>query len=458
MKLIKLILVIILFATPCYAEDMQLASVLSGVLSGGGAVCNPTTDYVGDKTTHSGGNTDVTSDQISVYSYQAQETICSSGSIGYPYLAHQSTSTETAKLCFWTDSTSGTGDPNNESVIGCSTIISCTADGSGVPNCTNSHYVGGTIIKGQWVFVGIIGGSAGFHVYRDTTAGNTARVKTVAGSYANPPSVLSSGGWSDTASRQRSTFATIVPPSWTDSWDVYMNFEFGANNDVPTVATLTSGTIGGQGAWTISPTPLTSVTITTASQQNLYSPVQMAGVTYTDSSSTRGVSVDASVANEYMRYTWLDTTSTTTTVGISITPPDTLGDTTHYDALAAIGNILGNDFADIMVENGQMYLETQTNSNGNPDTGAKYTYTPGVQLDCLLTFVTGGPHTLAIYLHSTGQLVTGSPMTKTGTGSSNPNHFTFGRHSDWLVGEPSRIFMFDNVRIKYLTGGSITFP
>jgi hypothetical protein len=236
-----------------------------------------------------------------------------------------------------------------------------------------------------------------------------------------------------------------------DNYSMYADFENGNNNDVPTTTSLAAGTRSGNGVWAISPSPLTSWIISTDGQFDLPASLSIGGASYPDTASTRGIRIDASISNQRATYRFTGL-SDRASIGFFIKVPSTTGDGARYYALCHFNNISGTDGVGLMVTNGQMYLETSANPNGDPDTGSKYTYTADAVYWVTIQYKAGGPHSLAIYDSSWTKV---ADMTKAGTGSANPNNFYFGRHADWITGEPQRFFYYDNFIVDYLNG---TYP
>lgn len=95
--------------------------------------------------------------------------------------------------------------------------------------------------------------------------------------------------------------------------DVYLDMESGFDGSVVTAGILNAATHGSGGVWTTSPSPLTAMTVRTAYEQPLGSPVIADGVTYTDAGSTRSFAfrnyATASGIQEIATYTFTTPTN-----------------------------------------------------------------------------------------------------------------------------------------------------
>lgn len=158
---------------------------------------------------------------------------------------------------------------------------------------------------------------------------------------------------------------------------LYNNFENGSNGTQVTPAIMAASTAGGNGDWTCSTGSYQ--TISTAAQLSLSHPVTALGNQYTDSASTRGVAFAyAGSTGASCEYSWYSFAPTVATFEwVETTLPTNDGNT--YASMDPVGNLEGSDFASHMQFNGNLYLETEANPNGNPDIGSFFAYAPGVK-------------------------------------------------------------------------------
>jgi hypothetical protein len=185
-------------------------TTVSGRPCAGGAVagCTTSTDYAGDKTDYSASFTPSSVNVLYCISYQAITASCASGTWGKAFIAHDSTDTDNVKVCVYTDSTNGTGPPNNETKIACSGAFSCSTD-TPTPTCTNNANLGGTATKSSYYFVCHVSDATGFAYHRSTTGSHTMYTKLFTSGYTSPPDPLTATGWTETASRDKGIYVEI---------------------------------------------------------------------------------------------------------------------------------------------------------------------------------------------------------------------------------------------------------
>jgi hypothetical protein len=245
-----------------------------------------------------------------------------------------------------------------------------------------------------------------------------------------------------------------------------------ANGSQITATSLNAGTVcGGSATWTLG-TPSNSTLTSTAAAMSL--PVTTPTIcqaTYAAGAGTQGLEDNYNTpGGSGSLYSW-DSPSETASFGVFVYTAIPTSDTLYYPGIS-IGNTAGTDFADLMTQGGMMYLETQGNPNGNPDTGAKYGYTVnswyfvtigyGVSAHSLSIYacsgtVTGSPPTLSC--SGSWTIVAGSPMTKASIGSTSPpNHLSIGTGDTGNA----NYYLFDNLMVDFnghfplttqLTGG-----
>lgn len=172
------------------------------------AGCSTATDYLGDKTDYSASGSSTSNDTAYCISYQAVTASCASGTWGKPYVAHDGLSEDAIKMCVYTDSTKGTGAPNNETKIACSDEFTCNTD-CPTPTCTSGANLGGTATKDAYYFLCMIGSPGAFDYHRATSGTGTLYYKAIAGWYATPPATLTTGSWQTAANRPRGAYVEI---------------------------------------------------------------------------------------------------------------------------------------------------------------------------------------------------------------------------------------------------------
>lgn len=226
---------------------------------------------------------------------------------------------------------------------------------------------------------------------------------------------------------------------------LYADFENGSDGDMLTTTNLAAGTHGGNGVWTTSSSP-TRMTIETDAELSLHRSIAIGELTYNDSGSTRGISLDyLGTADQWVQYTFY-ATSPAASMGFFVKSPAT--DSAYYPLVFLAG---GSDYACLMFNNNQMYLEVIGNPNGDPDTGSKYTYSAGSWYYVTIKWLgtSGASMSLAIYETSTWTQV--ANMTKTATGTGVPNYIKINMGDNGASG----VFFIDDLKVDYVHG---TFP
>src|SRR5687768_12177529 len=97
--------------------------------------------------------------------------------------------------------------------------------------------------------------------------------------------------------------------------NLFLSMEAGNNTDAVTTALLNSATVGSGGAWSLNPSPLTALTVSTAFDGAvLPRTVSVAGTSYTGSGGTRGYAYSHLVDDNYAVYS-VTSNSQTVSVG-----------------------------------------------------------------------------------------------------------------------------------------------
>jgi hypothetical protein len=236
---------------------------------------------------------------------------------------------------------------------------------------------------------------------------------------------------------------------------VYWDGEASTNTTVFSTTIAAQGTHGGNGSWTVSGAQTAGFTVSTSCQNNLLTPVEAGAKSYVDSG-TRGVQFTMSTVgvagnpNTYYLYSWADTPwLTSASYGRWVKIPATTA-SDFYSHGNIIDN-LGSDFAGVMANNGQLYIETNGNPNGAPTVGSFYTYTANNWYWETIQFNTTGNHKLDVY-DSTGTLVSHQEKTSTATGYPIGFELGFGGDNNQTN---TGVFCFDNVFLDYVRGNMI---
>lgn len=232
----------------------------------------------------------------------------------------------------------------------------------------------------------------------------------------------------------------------------FSDFENSTDGTTLTSTIIANGTHCGNLVIAAHGATTTSMTVSTAAQKAQVTAKTACGTNYTDSGGTRGIKFNVGATTSfYYSLTWVST-SDNATAGFWVKTDIPTSDTGFY-AMGSIANGLGSDFASLMISNGLMYLETQANPNGSPDTGSKFSYTISTWYYITIQFkkyIDGTTkHSFNIYDTSAGLL---SAQTKAAQSSSPsaPNEFTLGRGGD--SGTPTASVWIDGLSLDYATG------
>jgi trimeric autotransporter adhesin len=221
------------------------------------------------------------------------------------------------------------------------------------------------------------------------------------------------------------------PPS------AYIDFEASTDGTIATTDILAASTHCGNGLWSLTPTTLTGLTISTDAQQLLPSPVTTCGTQYTDAGSTRGLRYDISQTNQYAAYTWL-TPSTSASAGFFF--KITVSDQNFYSVFGITAG--AGDYAVLHIQGGMMSLET---SSGVSD---PIPISPNVWYWITMQYNAGGTHYMQVYDTTTWSLL--GSVSRAATGNFAPEGIAIGRPGG-ETGYPLGYWYYDNIVIDYLT-------
>jgi Bacterial Ig-like domain (group 2) len=220
------------------------------------------------------------------------------------------------------------------------------------------------------------------------------------------------------------------PPS------AYIDFENSTDGTTIDTGILTASTHCGNGIWSLSTDPLIGMTISSAGQQHLPSPVTTCGTQYSDAAGTRGLQYDMSQTARRATYTW---SSTSNSVSVGFFFEITVGDTNFYTVFNIDG---GPDYAALNVHNGAMALETKSGSS------TAISISPNVWYWITIQYNAGGTHQMQVY-DPTNWTLLGSGS-GAATGNYQPTEIEIGRNGS-EPGFPSAYWYYDNIVIDYLT-------
>ncbi len=225
------------------------------------------------------------------------------------------------------------------------------------------------------------------------------------------------------------------PPS------MYLDFENSVDGTTITTDILAASTHCGNGLWSLTNNPITGMTISTAAQKQLHSPVTTCGQQYTDTTGTRGLRYDMSQTSRYAAYAW-STPSSSASVGFYFKIGVT--DTNYYSAFAIVAG--GGDYAVLHIRGGAIYIETWTGTTTPIPISQDAWYWVTMQYNA------GGTHHLQVY-ETVNWTLLGS-ASNAATGNYKPTGIEIGRTGS-ETGYPSTYWYYDNVVVDYLNG---TFP
>lgn len=222
------------------------------------------------------------------------------------------------------------------------------------------------------------------------------------------------------------------PPS------AYIDFENSADGTTITPGILAAGTHCGNGIWSLTTTPITGMTIATAGQKQLPSPVTTCGTQYTDTG-TRGLQYDISQTGRYAAYRW-STTSLSASVGFFY--KITVSDTNFYSVFNINGQS-GIDYTSLNIHDGAIYLEVASQVVSSP-----IGISPNTWYWVTMQYNAGGTHHLQVYDPTTWALI--GSLSNAATGNDPPISISMGRTGS-ESGFPSAYWYYDNIIVDYLT-------
>lgn len=225
--------------------------------------------------------------------------------------------------------------------------------------------------------------------------------------------------------------------------------ETGSNGDALSTTNAAASTTAGNGAWSGTPT---GWTISTTQNLAYTNPATVAGTSY-DGSGTRSYRYDfSSNASSSVMYTAVSTSQQATQCFRFRTDVMPTGGT--FASFNLIQNVVASDFVSMMLNDNQLYLETLTNTNGNPDVGSKYTWSANTTYSVCFQFNVGGPHKLWLWDSTCSNLLTYQEKAATPGATALPTRFTISR-SDAAGAFTGKMYI-DNDVINYK--GGVTTP
>ncbi|HVP43474.1 MAG TPA: hypothetical protein VMS96_08565 [Terriglobales bacterium] len=121
-----------------------------------------------------------------------------------------------------------------------------------------------------------------------------------------------------------------------------------------------------------------------------------------------------------------------------------------YASFGSLNSSDSVDFASAMYNNGQLYLETADNPNGNPDTGSKLSVSTSTPYKVGIQFVRNGAHTMWVWDAGCNLLSTQTKAAHPGV-TTYPTDFYYGRLGD-AGGTPTGSIYLGRVYMDYKTG------
>lgn len=192
MKRIPIILCILLFTVPCFANQIIIGKKKAA------ASCSVDTNELGTRT-QGGSNSYAGADKMECNLWAPD---CS-GKLYTAYLAHRETGTDYAKVCVYTDDGDSAPDAG-DSLLVCSGVITGNENEvwESAAMATNPSVSTGT---NYWVCM--IGEATAWN-YFYAASGLARKDITIAGAYTTPPSDLT-GSWNNSANYQISMYVTV---------------------------------------------------------------------------------------------------------------------------------------------------------------------------------------------------------------------------------------------------------
>jgi hypothetical protein len=327
------------------------------------------------------------------------------------------------------------------------------ADGSGYPAQISFEYDGSNLQLQAG------GSSFTSNVNLSLNAWHTVQLHLAGGT--NASFMVVDGGATNTFTENASDFAYLVLGSAAGNLDAmtyyignvhvncavgggpppsaYIDFESSTDGTTIDTGILAASTHCGNGIWSLTPSPITGMTISTDAQKELPSPVTTCGTQYGDAAGTRGLRYDVSQTSRYAAYNW-STTSSSASVGFFY--KITVSDTNYYSVFNINGRS-GLDYAVLNVHDGAMRLEV-----GSQISSAPITISPDTWYWVTMQYNAGGTHHLQVYDTTSWALL--GDISNGATGNDSPDGISMGR-TRMETGYPSAYWYYDNIVIDYLT-------
>lgn len=200
----KLILLLLLIASPAWAGGVISGAVLSGCSTGGGATCSTSTDYVGQKNAGYSTAASNSHDYIICQKYTASCSSCASGTLSNLYFNHHATSSESAAMCVYGPTSNSS--PSGEAKVGCGTgKITSSTDNEDATVAAD----GGSITCGSSYWLCISPATGGYYSHK--TTGLSVWWIACTGCDDAMPATLSTGTWTESTDYKMQIWATIGP-------------------------------------------------------------------------------------------------------------------------------------------------------------------------------------------------------------------------------------------------------
>ena len=191
MKRIPIILCILLFVTPCLANQIIIGKKKAG------PTCSVDTNEVGDRTDYSAtGHFSFTNTYIGC----VEATANCSGTLEYAFARHYGTASDKGKVCVFNRLSAAPPD-SNDTLIGCGEITTSSNDWA-----QSAAKVGGAVTNGANYWICIIGASEEFDIARTDSGSKTLYYVASGANYTTPSLDLS---FSNQASRDYSMYVRI---------------------------------------------------------------------------------------------------------------------------------------------------------------------------------------------------------------------------------------------------------
>ena len=191
MKRLLIILCILLFVTPCLANQIIIGKKKAG------PTCSVDTNEVGDRTDYSAtGHFSFTN----TYMGCVEATANCSGTLEYAFARHYGTASDKGKVCVFNRLSAAPPD-SNDTLIGCGEITTSSNDWA-----QSAAKVGGAVTNGANYWICIIGASEEFDIARTGSGSKTLYYVASGANYTTPSLDLS---FSNQANRDYSMYVRI---------------------------------------------------------------------------------------------------------------------------------------------------------------------------------------------------------------------------------------------------------